>query len=98
MTYEQMMQACSALGPISICMRKSGDWYVHHVGVSLKNKGLIFSLSGNGSSPVDAIHDHWRQLTEFKPQEYLVLNAMDANNIHAVRWNGFMWQEVEMKK
>jgi hypothetical protein len=73
-------------------MRKSGDWYVNHQ-VDVKNGSVLEGRHGNGRSPIDAIHDHWRQLTELKPHEYLVLSAM--NNRYAVRWNGFMWEQVQ---
>lgn len=94
LTFEHIMQACSALGDISIHMRKPGDWYVSHR-VEVRSGSILEGRYGNGVSPIDAIHDHWKKLTELKPHEYIVLNAMGADIRRAFRWNGFMWQEVE---
>ena len=95
MTWEQKLYVCNALSPCALMMRKPGDWYVLQCSVEISQDGMLVSNSGNGASPVLAVHDHWDQLvTNLKPGEYLVINAMGPRR-KAVKWNGFMWHDVE---
>jgi hypothetical protein len=77
-------------------MRKIGDWYVNHVGVERREGSLLSSgcVSGAGT-PEEAVEQHWTWLTD--PKYYLILGAY-LEQRQAVRWNGFMWKEVEEEK
>ena len=95
MTWEQMLQAIAALGgEPALRMRKPGDWYVEQRGVEVKQGSILASLYGNGATPEAAVRDHWQQLTDLKPDEVIVLSAAGPNRRH-VRWNGFMWTDVD---
>ena len=95
MTWEQKLYACNALAPCAMMMRGPGDWYVSQCSVEVSQGGMMVSPSGNGKIPEYAVHDHWQQLTNLKPGEYLVIDAMAGPRRRAVKWNGFMWQGVE---
>jgi hypothetical protein len=73
--------------------RKPGDWYVNQ-DVEVKDGGILIGTYGNGATPEEAIEDHWRVLTEIPRGHYLVVRAFD-NLRRAVRWNGFMWEDVK---
>lgn len=95
MTWEEKLAACKAIGSeIGLRMRKPGDWYVDHCGVEVKEGSMLASRYGNGPTPQAAAEDHWTQLTELTPREYIVLDAGRSTR-RAVRWNGFMWQDVQ---
>lgn len=95
MDWEQKFSALNALATCSVLMRKPGDWYVSHTGISVKDRGCLVGSYGNGKTPQGAILDDWKVLVEdIEPTEkYLVLNPAGENH-RAVRWNGFMWKDV----
>lgn len=94
LTYEQKLQAAMAIAPCELIMRKPGDWYVQQ-SVEVKNGSVLESRYGNGETPQLAIEDHWRALTDLKLPEYLVIGAFTDGERKAVRWNGFMWADVQ---
>jgi len=95
--YQIKAAKLNALSEIEIKMRGVDDWYVHQ-SVEVKKGGFLKSAYGNGATPEEAINSHWKHLVEDLPSdEYLVTNAYDDGNRKAVRWNGFMWEEVREK-
>jgi hypothetical protein len=94
--WEQKFNALNAIAACVLIMRKPGDWYVSHPGTSVKDGGCLVGSYGNGSTPQLAILDHWKVLVDdITPTEkYLVLNPASDDRRRAVRWNGFMWQDV----
>ena len=95
MDWQQKLEACQAMGDISLKMRKPGDWYVNHSGVERREGSCLSSGCVTGAkTPEDAVNQHWLWLT--CPGYYLVQNAF--SNRRAFRWNGFMWKEIEEKK
>ncbi len=94
MDWQQKAAALDALAEIEIKIRKPGDWYVSQR-VEIKNDCFLEGAYGNGDTPMAAIEDHWNRLVtdiECRPL-YLVARAGHPNR-RAVRWNGFMWQDV----
>ncbi len=104
MNWKEKMDALSSLDDdISIKYREASfiseraleSWYVsQRVEIKVKGGGVVKSVSGNGNTPEEAIEDHWKQLTELKSDEYIVVNA-GSDNRQAVKWNGFMWKRVK---
>lgn len=101
MNWKEKMDALSALDEdISIKYRESGfigdrklePWYVKQR-VEIKKGGVLKSVSGNGETVEEAIEDHWRQVTELEPGEYIVINP-GGEDRQAVKWNGFMWKRI----
>lgn len=90
---EQKFEAVQCLARASLMMREPGNWYVSQ-SVEVKNGSMLEGRYGNGKTPEEAIQDHWEQLTELDPGEYIVINAA-SDNRKAVRWNGYMWSEVD---
>ena len=95
MNWEQKFAACKGLAPITLQMRCPGDWYVSHR-VEKCDGHVLESAPNSGSTPEDAVNNHWTWLTALKPDESIVVNAMDKNLRRAYRWNGFMWAEVAL--
>lgn len=96
MTWEQQLEACKAIGDVSLRMRKPGNWYVEHRGVNVKTGPVLEGRYGNGVGPMEAVLDHWSKLTALLTTEYIVLSPVGPNR-RAVIWNGFMWQDVDEK-
>jgi hypothetical protein len=97
MNWQQMTQAILALEGsfhFSISPREDGSWYVSNTNASIRTGGCLRGVSGNGEHPLSAIEAHWTQLTELKPGEYIVLSAIGGRQRRAVKWNGFMWADV----
>jgi hypothetical protein len=95
MTWEQKAQAILALNGwenFSLHLREDGSWYVSDA-TEIRDGGILRGVSGNGTSPVQAILAHWQQLTELETGQYVVMRAMKENR-RAVKWNGFMWADV----
>lgn len=92
MNWEQKMQALQALGEVSLRMRKPGDWYVaSHTEV--KDGPILKSDHGNGATPQDAIEDEWMKKVTNLGSKVLIIDAGRSCR-RAVRWNGFMWQNI----
>ncbi len=96
MTWEQKLQACQALCEHTLRMRKPGDWYVDG-SVDVKRRSCLEARFGNGRTPEEAVEDHWKQLTELEPGQYLVIKAYGEDR-QAVEWNGFMWTTVRERQ
>ncbi len=93
MTYEQKFAALAALSPRPVIhMRKPGDWYVLMSGVERKEGGCLSSGCVSEATPSLAVEAKWLWATD--PKYYLVINAM-RDNRRAVKWNGFMWEDVD---
>jgi hypothetical protein len=95
MAWEQMAQAILALNGwenMTLHLREDGSWYVSDA-TEIRDGGCLVGVSGNGSTPQEAIEDHWYQLTDLETGQYIVLRAMKENR-RAVKWNGFMWADV----
>lgn len=90
--YEQKLQALNAIAECSVKMRKPGDWYVCQ-GVEIKRGGCLVGEYGNGRTPIEAILNHWKTLTEIPSDEYLVIYKSGTRR--AFKWIGFMWDVVE---
>jgi hypothetical protein len=94
MDYQQKTAALFALGgDPSIRFRKIGDWYVNQ-DVSVRDRDVMIGRFGNGVTPQEAIEEHWKELVEsLEPHQYLVVRQHGERR--AVRWNGFMWTDVD---
>jgi hypothetical protein len=100
LTWEQKAQALQALvgwSNFALKMRDIGNWYVQTTGLELK-KGVCLSGSCvHAQDPQQAVALTWKWATELEPDTYLVVNAY-RDNRRAVRWNGFMWEDVVEEK
>jgi hypothetical protein len=99
MTWEQKLEATQALVgcyDVSLRMRKPGDWYVEVTGRYLGGDGLLRGMSGNGTTPEEAVNDDWVKFTAIRDDQYIVLNQGKTTRRH-VRWNGYMWQELPVE-
>ena len=92
MTWEQKLSALGSLAGsnIALHMRAPGDWYTLSGGVEIGDGRMLSSCGGNGTTPEAAVCDHWERVTNLKPDEFLVVDAMPTSRRH-VRWNGYMW-------
>jgi hypothetical protein len=91
MTWEQKFAAINAIAEASLKMRKPGDWYVsQNVEVKeTRGSSVIVSRFGNGTTPEDAVEDHFNSLTAEQPLAYVRVTKFGV--IRHVLWNGFMW-------
>jgi hypothetical protein len=95
MTWEQKLAACKSLAECCLAIRKPGDWYVHWQAHLTEHGSVLMSGQyGNGSSPQEAVEDHWRKVTGIKPNEYWLAYAHTESMRRAARWNGYMWEPV----
>jgi hypothetical protein len=79
------------------CVGSPGNklWYVHLKGVEIKERHVLKGVGGDGGTPIAAIEDTWRHLTELQADEYLVVNAVNDAERRACRWNGSRWAPVK---
>lgn len=91
MDWQQKAAALNALAEIHLCIRGPDDWFVSQR-VEIREEHVLVGAYGNGTTPEEAIEDHWRKLvTEIGPH-YLVARPYEGKR-RAVRWNGFMWED-----
>lgn len=91
MDWQQKLAAIQAFAgsyDTSLKMRAPGDWYVA-CAMSIGDAGLLSGKYGNGTTPQEAVEEHWRIYSSLPRNRY----AVNKDNIRA-RWNGFMWETV----
>jgi hypothetical protein len=91
MNWQQKLAAIIAFAGhyrTSLKMRDPGDWYVE-AAMSVGGDGMLTGSYGNGTTPEEAVDNHWRIYSELPANRY----AVNHDNKRA-RWNGFMWVEV----
>ena len=91
MDWQKKAVAIDALSPIEIRLRKEGDWYIL-TRIDIEDDGAYISPCGDGRTPMEAIEDLWKNLTNLKKHQWVVVGACE-NKPRRFRWNGFMWQE-----
>ena len=89
MTWEEKLDALSALGDCNIKMRKPGDWYVSQ-STEIGGNGMLEGDYGNGKTPIEAIEDHWSKLVDNLPSD----RHIRAYDNKRYRWSGYMWKEA----
>lgn len=114
-TFEDQVAALDVLGgsgssvsfrffiPASTIAKKP-HWRATVDNVDVSNGGVIFSLSGDGKTPEDAIQDIWGKvisLTPYAPEndeasKWLVLDAFGKQRRHII-WDNFMWKDIPVK-
>lgn len=99
MDWQQKAEALACLAELAVCFREKQwriggpePWYIQQ-SIDIRDGGCLHGAYGNGYTPQEAIENHWRRLVdELPPDKYLVVRNGDKRR--AVRWNGFMWQDV----
>lgn len=93
MTWEQQLEALQSLGRCCLKMRVPGNWYVEQPRVSIATGGMLVGKFGQGTSPEEAVEDHWRQYTTYvKDERVKVEQAGKVTGLY-VRWDGYRWKE-----
>jgi len=97
MTWLDKFKAIRALNPTNTCLvlRDGGTWYLSQRGVERKEGGCLSSGCDHGRTIDEAIQQHWEWITD--PEYYVVIDAVGEHR-RAVRWNGFMWEDVVEEK
>jgi hypothetical protein len=94
LNWQEKFAAVQVLGEASLRMRKPGDWYVSQMVEVLETEdsSVLVGRYGNGSTPKEAVEDHFNTLTAEQPLHCVVVDAMSTRDVRRhVRWNGFMW-------
>jgi hypothetical protein len=73
-------------------LREDGTWYVS-INADIRDGGCLVGVNTAKPTPEAAIEDTWKQLTDIEPDQYIV--AKPGGKRRAVRWNGFMWSDVQ---
>lgn len=106
MTWQLKAEAFAALTELRIKFRPietrfygAEPWYVEQ-DIDIRDVRTLIGAYGNGISPIDAINDHWSCLvTNLKAPLCLLVRSRDESKPKRyVRWNGFMWADVEPPK
>ena len=93
LNWVQKWSAIKALCPnAALTSRDDGSWYVINHRVERREGGCLSGGHQSGEEPIEAIRELWEWMSE--PGYYLVLNALGSDR-KAVRWNGFMWVDVD---
>ncbi len=97
MTWEQQFQAMQALllfkGDAALHMRHPGDWSMSLPDVDMKSSCILESVGRSGPTPEKAVEHTWSGLMNPKPGAYVVTKGIKGGR-RAVKWNGFMWEDV----
>lgn len=93
LTWEQKVKAMQALGTVEFFMREPGDWSCSVLSVNVKDGCMLTSNPSSGSDPAAAASKRWDNLTKLARGQYLVVSKAGVRR--AVKWNGFMWEDVE---
>ena len=101
MPWEEKLAAINGLHVAELSMSSPGNWAVYTRGVeSQANNSCILrgGLTGRGTTPEEAVEDHWANLTEHDGVgSYLVIDAMRDSRRH-IYWNGYRWVDLVVTK
>lgn len=64
--------------------------------IEIKDGGILRSTWWAGNMPSECLDKAFRELTQLPADRYVVLDA-DGPNRRGLRWNGFMWADVERR-
>lgn len=76
-------------------LRPDGSWYIQHTGLHRRENHALSGGCQSADSPEEAMNDCWVWAT--CPRYYLVL-AGGGTDRRAVKWNGFMWEDVSEER
>lgn len=62
--------------------------------VEIGDGAVLCSPAEHRDSPADAIEAMWARLINLKPDEFIVIDAMNEKR-REIRWVGFMWKDVK---
>ena len=94
MDWEDKLMAIKSLDwSTHLSMRKPGDWYVSWT-PEVSTGCMLEGRYGNGTSPREAVEDHWQKVTNLMPGEKNIVNATSRDKREAFVWSGFMWERV----
>ena len=95
MDTQQKAETLNALAEISIKLDGNNYWYARN-NTHLLDGIFLEALSGRGSTPEAAIDDLWERTVALpKPNQTIILNPHHPDFRRSVKWNGFMWDDVE---
>jgi len=104
LTWRQKWEALEALGNVSLERNVHGEFYLSIEGVELKEHagdGVLTGSTGEHSPHLEqAILNTWdRCVTNLPADGYLVVEKwIDGHVRKHYKWQGFMWQELEVKE
>ena len=98
MDWTQKFKAIKALSlEVSLKMRDAGDWYVSTYGINRKEGSMLCGGLVSAATPEIAVNQYWDWLTNFPKSEYYIVRS-DYRGRRAVKWNGFVWEDVIEEK
>lgn len=99
MNWMDKAQALNSIGRLSLHLSQviEGGWMASVERIEIGGNGFLHSPSCHGVTPEAAIDQLWQDLTDLKPDQYLVRNAFLGER-HHYRWNGFMWDSLPVEQ
>lgn len=100
MTWEQKFIALKALSPeMHLTTTLDREWVCAGKGLeeSSDHSPVLAGVTGFGKTPEQAVENMWLRVEQQPADSYFVLGAFRENRRH-VKWNGFMWVEVPIRK
>lgn len=88
MDWQQKLHALKAITSTHLEMREPDDWYVRAHARSIEDGTMLRGAYGDGATPQAAVESDWAQMTALG-----VVVVLKDNR--RVRWNGFMWEDVQ---
>lgn len=95
MTWEEKFAAINRLAPASLVMSKPGRWRVSQPDVELMLGSMLRYVNGRGTTPQQAIENHWDRLTILQPFQCIVVDSY-KNTRRTVVWHGSTWEDRQM--
>lgn len=101
MTWEQKFAALKALSTdMHLTTTTDGDkWVCSGRGIeeTSDTSCVLASVTGWGATPEAAVENLWLRVEKQSSDHYFVLGAYSESRRH-VKWNGFMWVDVPIRK
>jgi len=90
MDWQQKFVALKAIdSDVALLARGYGNWYLRF-SPEIGEPSILRSPTQAGKDPEEAVDQAWK---EYSTAKRVVINAYSAKR-RAVKWNGFMWEEV----
>lgn len=101
MTWEQKFIALKALCPeMHLTTNLDQRWVCagSRLEETSDSSHVLAGVTGFGSSPETAVENMWLRVEKQPADHYFVIGAYHGEKRRHVKWNGFMWIDVPIRK
>lgn len=91
MKLDDIIKALNELTPLEVLRRDDGSYYCRLPSVEIGSRGFLIGQTQAAKTPRGAILECWRNHTDLKPGEFVVVSAMNSEKRKELLWIDGKW-------